>query len=357
MQNTASARIDLSALRDNVAVVRTLCTHSRIMAMVKADAYGHGLLPVARALDAADGLAVARLHEALEIREAGIRTRLLLLGTLVDESELETCSARAIDVTAHDKRSLAAIAAVARHAPLRVWLKLDSGMHRLGLDPVSFVEADRMLSAHPGVAELIHMSHFSNADDVDSAVTGEQWACFSDCHRKTPQSEISIANSAALIAKPETRGDWVRPGIMLYGDNPVSDQSLPLRAVMTLRARIIALRDISAGESVGYNRRWTSTRPSRIATLGIGYGDGYPRHARNGTPVWIKGNLAPIVGQVSMDSLTVDISDCGPVVVGDEAILWGPELPAATIAECAGTITYELFTSISRRVDREYVTD
>lgn len=166
---------------------------------------------------------------------------------------------------------------------------------------------------------------------------------------------VSLANSAALMARPETQADWVRPGILLYGDNPLGAQHpLPLQAAMTLRAQIIALREIGTGESVGYNERWTSARPSQIATVGIGYGDGYPRHAPNGTPVWISGQLAPLVGQVSMDSLTVDVTDCEHAAVGDEAILWGPELPAATIAECADTISYQLYTSLHQRVSREF---
>jgi alanine racemase len=354
MQNTASARIDLTALRDNLEVVRKLCPHSRIMAMVKANAYGHGLLPVARALDAADGLAVARLQEALLLRRAGIAQRILLLGTLLDEADLAICSEQQIDATAHDKSSVTSIIAQARRTPLRVWLKLDSGMHRLGLDARAFVEADRLLVNHPGILELVHMSHFSSAGCLTATTMEKQISCFSACHHACSNAKVSLANSAALIARPETHGDWVRPGIMLYGENPLSTHQLPLRAAMKLRASVVATRDIGIGESVGYNARWTSARPSRIATVGIGYGDGYPRHARNGTPVWINGDLASLVGQVSMDSLTLDITDCGHVSVGDEAILWGPELRASTVAEHANTISYELFTSLNSRVSREY---
>ena len=166
---------------------------------------------------------------------------------------------------------------------------------------------------------------------------------------------VSLANSAALIARPETHGDWVRPGIMLYGDNPLRTRhELPLWQAMTLRSRVVAIREIDTGESVGYNGRWTSARPSRIGTIGIGYGDGYPRHVCSGTPVLINGLRAPLVGRVSMDSLTIDVTGCGHVSAGDEVILWGPELPAAMIAECADTISYELFTSVTQRVMRHY---
>jgi alanine racemase len=235
-------------------------------------------------------------------------------------------------------------------------LKLDSGMHRNGLKPDAFVDADRVLSTHSGILELIHMTHFASASDTASGVTERQISCFLACRRATSKAKVSLANSAALITRPETHADWVRPGIVLYGENPLgAHHHMPTRAAMTLRAHVIAIREIGSGESVGYNGRWTSAKPSRIGTVGIGYGDGYPRHARNGTPVWVRGDLAPLVGQVSMDSLTVDLTDCGHVAVGDEAMLWGPELPAATIAKHADTIPYELFASLTSRVSREYV--
>jgi alanine racemase len=356
MQNTASARIDLTALRHNLQVVRTLCPHSQIMAMLKADAYGHGALASARALAGADGLAVARLQEAMQLREAGIKSRLLLLATLLDQADLAVCSEHNIDVTAHDRHSVAAIAACAREQPLRVWLELDCGMHRLGLDAVAFAEADRLLSADRGVSELLHMTHFSSTRDMNSAVMTGQIERFLDSHELHPNLEVSAANSAVLIAKPSLRTDWVRPGIMLYGENPFGvRQPLELRAAMTLCASVIAVREIGIGESVGYDGLWTSQRASRIATVGIGYADGYPRQARNGTPVWIKGQRAELVGRVSMDSISIDVTDCDEVALGDEAVLWGPQLPAATIAECAGTVSYELFTRLGQRVSREYV--
>jgi alanine racemase len=353
MQTTAYARIDLAAMHHNLRVVRGLCPTSRIMAMVKADAYGHGLIPVTRALEAADGFGVARLQEAVALRKAGITHRILLLGTLLNEIDLATCSEQHIDITAHDELSVACIVAQARRRPVCVWLKLDSGMHRIGLTPRAFIEADRVLSQHPGIVELIHMTHFSNAGE--RAATDQQLCCFWDCHNANATAKVSLANSAALLSRPDTHADWVRPGILLYGGNPLAASHLvPLRTAMTVRASVIAIREVGAGQSVGYNGLWTSARRSRVGTLGIGYGDGYPRHARNGTPVWINGCLTPLVGQVSMDSLTVDLTDCERVSVGDEAILWGPELPAAVIAECANTISYQLFTSLNPRVIREY---
>jgi len=355
MENTASAQIDLNALRDNFSVVRRLCPSSRIMAMVKADAYGHGLLPVARTLNVADGLAVARLQEALQLRNAGITQRILLLGTLLDKQDLAACSRHNIDVTAHDQVSVSSIVEQARLTPLRVWLELDSGMHRLGLNANAFIEADRILSAHSGILDLIHMTHFSSADAEAPEVMETQLSLFWACHNASSNALVSLANSAALIANCSTRADWVRPGVMLYGDNPVAAQhNLPLRSAMTVRARVIAVRDLEAGESVGYNSGWMTARTSRIGTVGIGYGDGYPRQAGNGTPVWIKGTLVPLVGQVSMDSLTIDLTDHAGISVGDEAVLWGQELSAATVAKCANTISYHLFASLTQRVRREY---
>jgi alanine racemase len=353
--NTAMARIDLSALRENLCVVRVLCPHSRIMAMVKANAYGHGLVPVARALDAADGFAVARLEEALELRQAGIDRRILLLSTLLDRADLRLCAQQDIDVTAHSPSSVADIDAVAREWALRVWLELDAGMHRAGLAPHAFIDADRRLCAHPGIVELVHMSHFSSAGSSMTAAMDRQLACFAECHAVNPHAGTSLANSAALITRPETHGTWVRPGIMLYGDNPLGgSRPLPLRAAMTVSAKIIAIRDVEAGETVGYNEAWTSPRESRIATIGIGYGDGYPRHAPSGTPVRVTDRIVPLVGAVSMDSLTVDVSACPGAQIGDEALLWGTELSAARVARHAGTISYELFASLGARVPRTY---
>ena len=361
MLNTVTATIDLTALAGNLEVVRRLCPRSRIMALVKADAYGHGLLPVAKALTTADGLAVARLQEALALRKSGVTQRILLLGTLLDEVGLTMCSQSRIDVTAHDAHSLGLILSQVRRGPLRVWVKLDSGMHRIGFAPEQFVQACQTLSERAGVLEVIHMTHFSNAADLredPGRSTGQrQMSCFVACQRRSPAAKTSLANSEALLSAPETHADWVRPGIMLYGSNPLgAASSLRLEPVMTLRARLIAIRDIGPGESVGYGGRWTSRRASRIGTVGIGYGDGYPRHAKNGTPVSINDCLAPLVGRVSMDSLTIDLTDCGSVSIGDEVILWGPRLPCDTIAAHAETIPYELLTGLTARVSREYVT-
>ena len=356
MHPIASATIDLTALGANLALARELCPRSRIMAVVKADGYGHGAQAVARALAAADGFAVARMAEAMELRGAGIHHRILLLGTLLDAADLRLCCEHDIDVTAHDKPTVTAILECVRRAPLRVWLKLDCGMHRLGLAPEDFLAADRLLAGHHGVRELVHMTHFSRTQDLGSAVMARQFDCFAACHEINPGAPVSVANSAVLIGAPAAQGDWVRPGIMLYGDNPFgAHHPLKLGPVMTLRARVIALRDVGEGECVGYDGCWTSTRASRIATVGIGYADGYPRHARNGTPVRFGSGLASLVGRVSMDSIGVDVTDCDGVAVGEEATLWGADPPVGTIADCAQTNSYQLLAGLGRRVSRLYV--
>jgi len=354
MLNTALATIHLPALRHNLNLIRTLCPHSRALVMLKANAYGHGLLQVAQSLPNADAFAVARLQEAITLRQSGINQRLLLLSTLLDSTDLALCSNQNIDVVAHDPLSLERILTQARLTPLRVWLKLDSGMHRAGLDERAFIKADRQLSDHPGILELVHMTHFASADNATSR--NRQLARFSKCREQTSKAPASLANSAAIIESSDTHADWVRPGLMFYGVTPTGvENAPPLRPAMTLHSYVIAIRDLDAGEAVGYDGRWTTKRRSRIGLIGIGYGDGYPRHAKNDTPVWINGKLVPLVGRVSMDTLTVDLTDCDHVAVGDQVELWGANLAVTTVAEHADTIAYELLTSIQDRVTRVYV--
>ena len=354
MRNTAIAQIDLSGIRHNLGVVRGLSPDSRIMAMVKADAYGHGLVQVAGALSDADAFAVARLDEALSLRASGIAKRVLLLGTLVDADDLSLCSEKDIDVTAHDAESLSAIKEACRTHSLRVWLKLDSGMHRLGLEPAAFLAADRDLKGLRGVRELTHMTHFSDSENLAYDKTDRQLGCFDEVRRQCGGASSSVANSAAILGRPATRREWVRPGIMLYGSNPLGMNEAGLRPAMTLKSCIIAIREIGAGEPIGYNERWIAGRPSRIATVGIGYGDGYPRHAPNATPVWLDSGIVPLVGRVSMDTIAVDVTDRPTARVGDQVVLWGGELPVAEVAACAGTISYALLTCLGRRVTRVY---
>jgi len=358
MQTTVRAEIHLGALRHNLALARELAGPARVLAMIKADAYGHGLVPVARALaPGADGFGVARFHEALALREAGVTRRILLLGSLLDRELLQACARHDIDLVVHNP---ACCRRVLEHdgPPLRIWLKLDVGMHRLGLTRADFLAAHRQLSASPAVAELVHMAHFSRADEPELPVTRQQLQPMLDSRLQLAAAEtpLSLANSAALITRADCRGQWVRPGIMLYGDNPVApSHPLALAAPMRLRARVLALRQVAPGAAVGYGGDWVARRPSHIATIGIGYGDGYPRHARAGTPVGLSGGLAPLVGRVPMDAITVDVTDLPAPEIGEEAELWGDRVPVAEVARRAGTISYTLLTGVAARVPRHYV--
>lgn len=352
MDQTAWAEINLSALAHNLQSVRRIAPQSRVVAMIKADAYGHGLIRVAEALSSrADKLGVARFEEARTLREHGISPPLLLMGSLLTAEQVRYCSANNIAIALHASSQLDLIESASPGPPLELWLKLDTGMNRLGLDAKGFSEALERLRSSPHHLKL--MTHFSSADCPDEATTRLQIERFMRLAEQAPGCERSLANSAGIIAWPESHADWLRPGIMLYGDNPVAGFSVDLEPVMTLKSRVIAVKSVQPGDSVGYNGLWRATTPSRIAAIGIGYGDGYPRQLGNGTPVLINGQRFPVVGRISMDICSVDIGQA-TVEPGDEVTLWGNDLPAAEIAARAGTISYHLFTGVTQRVPRLY---
>ena len=356
MTQTAWADIDLAALTHNLATVRALAPHSRVVTMIKADAYGHGLVPVATALaEKADKLGVARFEEAETLRAQGITTPLLLMGTILDPTMLRWCAANDIAVAIHSESQLPLLNEAELSQPLEVWLKADTGMNRLGLSGAEFQRAYKALHNNPRF-RLTAMTHFSSADESGNTITDTQIQRFLSLTNDKSNITRSLANSAGIIAWPQSHADWVRPGIMLYGDNPCPHISTDLKPVMSLRARVISIKDIAAGESVGYGATWTAPAPARIAALGIGYGDGYPRQLKNGCPVAIKGQTFPLVGRVSMDICSVDISAAKTeIAIGDIATLWGDGVAAAEVARRAGTISYHLFTGITRRVPRHYL--
>lgn len=346
--DTAWAEIDLKALRHNAGVVRRLAPRSRILAMLKADAYGHGLLDCARALhEVTDALAVARLDEAEMLRQVYPHSPLVLTAASLDEEALRWCAERQVAIVLHEPSVLSLLLALDQLPP--VWLKLNTGMNRLGFSAPAFVAAAQALRER-GV-EPVAMSHFSSADEADPAPSRAQIAAFDAVVPDgLPQS---LCNSAGLIAFPEAQRDWVRPGIMLYGANPLVDGPGPdLEPVMRLQARVLAVNPVGPGDAVGYGRTWRARGGGRIATLGMGYGDGYPRLPGDGARVWIKGRLHPLAGRVSMDLLAVDIGDRRDIAVGDVATLWGPEWPVEQAAAAAGTISYELLCRVQRRVSR-----
>lgn len=358
MPHPCSATVDLSALKHNFAVVKSLAPNSKIMAVLKANAYGHGLISVAHALEEADGLALARLHEAITLREAGITQRLLLMGNYLNAQHFDICAKHNIDIAVHSLAMAEQLSETQGKQQLNIWLKIDIGMHRLGLQSHEIAKALELVKNSTAVKNIFIMGHLSNADSLNPDTTKQQLTLFNNSTKDLAYPK-SLANSAATIQFSECHFDWVRPGIMLYGcapSNEISEQCQQLKNVMTLKATIIALRDISIGEGVGYNLSWQATRPSKIATLAIGYGDGYPRHAKPGTPVLINGQRAPLVGRVSMDLINVDVTDIqGDTELDTEAVVWGEDLPINEIAEWADTISYDLLTGIAARVPRLYV--
>jgi alanine racemase len=354
MKREVVARIRLDALRHNLRIARRLCPHSRIIAMVKANAYGHGLVPVAKSLGDADALGVAVIEEAMALRGAGIGKPVVILEGVFSAQELRLAADESFAVVVHQPEQVAMLAHTSLSRPLDVWLKLETGMHRLGLPHDAAVAAVAQL--RPRVKSLGAMTHFACADEAGNAMTRvqlEQLQSFARAHHLP----ATAANSGAIVAMAASHLDAVRPGIMLYGGSPLAGKAafeFDLQPVMTLNAQVIAVNAVPQGESVGYGATWHAPRDSRIAVVGIGYGDGYPRHAMPGTPVRIGKHLVPLVGRVSMDMITVDVTAHPEIAVGDEAVLWGEDLPADTVARHANTISYELFCRLTPRVRFEY---
>ncbi len=346
--------IDLAALRHNLARARAASPGSRVLAAIKANGYGHGMLRVARALDDADGFGVACLAEAIQLREAGVTRPIVLLEGFFGADELEPIARHRFIPAIHNLAQLEQLEQARLPQPLTVWLKVDSGMHRLGFPLHQARAAWQRLHACPGVAEVAGcMTHLANADNLDDSFTATQIA---DFHRHTAglPGQRSIANSAALLGWPESRTDWVRPGIMLYGVSPLlggRGGDHDLRPVMTLRSELIAVNRLERGEAVGYGGAFVCPEAMTVGVVAAGYGDGYPRHVPNGVPVLVNGRRVPLIGRVSMDMLTVDLRDQPDARPGDPVVLWGEGLPVEEIAEYAGTIAYELLCRVMPRVD------
>jgi alanine racemase len=358
MSRAARAIIDLEALRSNYALACRRAPGSRTLAVVKANAYGHGAVECARALEAqAPAFAVCCLAEALELRDSGIRKPILLLRGDLTPDAVRTAAEQRFWLLLYEPAHLDMICSAELPAPVRAWLKVDTGMHRLGLEPGALAAAHARLQASDNVeGPVVVATHFACADDPGSDFTKRQIGQFHAAVEGL-DAPASLANSAGILAWPAAHADWNRPGIMLYGSSPMREpgpHDAGLRPVMHLVSEVIALRHIGVGESVGYTRNWRATRPSAIATAAIGYADGYPRHAPNGTPVLVNGQRVPLVGRVSMDMITVDVTDLEPVRLGDPVTLWGPQLPVNEVATAAGTIGYELLTRMTGRAPREY---
>lgn len=351
----ARALIDLQALRHNYRLARD-SSGGRALAVIKADAYGHGAVHVAQALEAqADGFAVACIEEALELRAAGIRAPILLLEGFFEADELALIVEHDLWTVVHAIWQLEAVEQAQLGKPLTVWLKLDTGMHRVGLHPSEYRAAYQRLLATGKVARVVLMSHFSCADELNSACSDQQVAVF-EAARQGLVAETSLKNSPAVMGWPKIPSDWSRTGIMLYGATPF-DQTQPLaerlQPVMTLESKVISVRELPAGEAVGYGATFVSEHPLRIGVVAMGYADGYPRHAPTGTPVLIDGQRSRLLGRVSMDMLCVDLTDVPQAGLGSRVELWGKAVLASEVATQAGTIPYQIFCNL-RRVPRIY---
>ncbi|REL31018.1 alanine racemase [Thalassotalea euphylliae] len=357
---TATAAIDLQALAHNVTQIKKLAPHSQILAVLKANAYGHGLERIAEALaeQAVGAFGVARLDEALALRACGVVKPIVLMEGFFSPQELPVLDVNNLHTVIHNQEQLDALLAADLQTPVKVWLKVDTGMHRLGVEPEQFHDFYQALKKSPNVQDdIVLMSHLSCADDVESKHTPTQLSLFNSL-TDVLAGQKTLANSAAICAWPDTHFDWVRPGLMLYGVSPMQDKvaaELNIQPVMTLKSSLIAKRFIKKGESVGYGAAWTAEKDTYIGVIAIGYGDGYPRHAPNGTPVLLNGRRVPLVGRVSMDMINVDLGgaaegECADNI-GDIATLWGAGLGIEEIAQWATTIPYELLCNITRRVN------
>lgn len=357
MARPIRARLDWSALRHNHEVVRRHSAGAKVWSVVKADAYGHGLMASAAALrDSTDGFALVELEGAMALRDAGIFHPILMLEGPYQADELPLYAELELTPVLHTPWQIDALVDARLPMRLPVYLKLNTGMNRLGFSEDEFTVTLDRLAAADCAESVTLMTHFADADEARGI--HEQLQRFSAMarNRKLP---VSLANSAALLRFPESIGDWVRPGIMLYGSSPFpamqSAAGLGLRPVMTLESELIAVRGLEPGDAVGYGSTFVADRPMRVGVVACGYADGYPRHAPTGTPVGIAGRRTRTLGRVSMDKICVDLSELPlEVGVGDKAILWGGEgehhVPADEVAAAAGTVAYELFCALAARV-------
>jgi alanine racemase len=344
------AQVNLSALRGNLAQVRLHAPDTQVFAVVKADAYGHGLERVLPALADADGLALVELERAFDLRALRYTRRILLLEGFFAPSELPEIASRRLAVVVHHSDQVRMLETTALSRPLEVFVKINTGMNRLGLRPDDLPGAVERLTHCDTVATLRLMTHFARAEEPDGVK--EQRATFDAACRGLPYPR-SLANSAGVIRFGDVGGDIVRPGIMLYGATPFPHDSavtLGLTPAMTLRSEIIAVQDLVAGESVGYGASYTAKGAERIGVVACGYADGYPRHAPSGTPVLVCGRKTRLAGRVSMDMLTVDLTALPEVRVGSPVVLWGEGLPVDEVAAAAGTVGYELLCAVAPRV-------
>jgi alanine racemase len=348
------AVIDSKALRANFARLREAAPGRKVMAVVKANAYGHGLVPTALALPDADAFAVARIEEAVALRAAGVRRPIVLLEGVFDAAQMAEAAQLDLDLVIHEPLQIALLEQSPAAHRCVAWLKVDTGMNRLGFRPEEFpVALDRLRALSARVREVRVLTHLARADERGAAMNADQITRFQALTRGLGLA-TSIANSAAVLGTPQSHADWIRPGLALYGVAPFPGETAErhgLVPAMTLETIVISTRRVPAGETVGYGGAWRAPQDSRLAIVAAGYGDGLPWALPTGTIVSIAGQPLPLVGRVSMDMIAVDATAAGPgIEVGARVVLWGPELPVERMARSAGTIPYELLCGISQRV-------
>ncbi len=356
MYRKTVAIVDLDAIRENYSLAAALAPQSKNIAVIKANAYGHGMLRVAQALqDIAPAFAVAIIDEALELRAGGISQPILVLEGANDTKSCEVAAANGLSLVAHNQEQVLQLLQANLLGNTPLWLKVDTGMHRIGFAPDELGSVlERLRDGGHDVS--VACTHLACADDLSSNTTHQQIASFNACVSGLDLA-TSISNSAGILAWPTSHSDWNRPGYMLFGHSPMTtevESASGLRPAMTLRSEIIAIREVPAGESVGYGARWTAERPSVIGTVAAGYADGYPRHAPSGTPTLVKNQIVPLVGTVSMDMLSIDLTGHDNVALGDTVELWGQDVSVNEVAARCGTIGYELLTGVTARVPRRY---
>jgi alanine racemase len=353
MTRPAKITINIDALKQNYQQVKVLAPYSRILAMVKSNGYGHGITRIAQGLPDADAFGVACIEEGMHLRNAGIKNPIVLMEGLFESSEIQLAQQNDFTLVVHHIEQVEMLEKTPAIKPFSIWLKIDTGMHRLGFHPDEAIAAYTRLMQCSTVQKPIGlMTHFAESDSLERAHTLKQIELF-DSTTMSLVGPRSLSNSAGIIAWPSAHGDWVRPGIMLYGVSPFSGHrgvEHHLQPVMSLSSKLIAIHRVSKGERIGYGGTWTSPEDMLIGVVGIGYGDGYPWRAKSGLPVLVNGRPCPLVGRVAMDMLTVDLRTQSDAKVGDTVLLWGPGLPVEVIAEQSGTSAYELLTRITQRV-------
>ena len=357
MTRPSYLEIDLKAIQSNLGVAKKAAPKSKVLACVKANAYGHGSVEVATALDnSADMFGLASLEEALDLRRAGIKTPSLLLEGCFTEEEWQWSSELGISSVIHNKEQLDFFLSLKLAKPTSIWLKLDSGMHRLGFDPSEYSDAYQNLLQSDQCNSVTLMSHFACSEELNNPFNDQQLNTFLEASQGL-EAARSLANSAAILTRTDTHFDWIRPGYMLYGNSPIPNESpkdRELTHAMGLYSQVISIRNIDAGEGIGYNQAWRSDKKSKIAVVAVGYGDGYPRNTKNGAPILVDGKMAYTVGNIAMDLMHIDITHLPEVKIGSKVELWGSNLPVSKVAEYSGLSGYELLTRLTARLPRHY---